>query len=318
MRIIILLLLFNCCINSTAAQPIDWDAVKDRYVEKYQPQQEPAWLFPIIFKDGTGSMDTIYFGYDEDASPAIKTDTIFGELPLPADSLAFNAFLGGACSLCDTFSIADINIKGGSIPFSSGLEFNNGLLPITMYFDASFLEDSLLPFPDIPLKPNAQMEVGLSSPLVTLTNDFSWYCNTGNVVITDSVGTNPDNQLCYFTDSIVFTSQPSQPFLYMHPLSIRLETWTGNISGNAASEPEVYFGIYPNPCSDYLKVFIPPVYNNGQIKIVNTHGQVVYSKEQVSEGLNEINVTQLAPGLYFSQLTKGNDRPVLISRFIKL
>ena len=52
-----MLLFCSYLINPLQAQAIDWDAVKDRYVEKHQPEELPDWLFPLIFKDSTGASD---------------------------------------------------------------------------------------------------------------------------------------------------------------------------------------------------------------------------------------------------------------------
>lgn len=109
-NIFLIFLYFIIGSGSLFAQPIDWEVVKDRYVEKYQPEEIPAWLFPIIFKDGTGARDTIYFGHDENATTIFPSDTIFQEVFIPSDSSVFHAYWGNDCNQCDTFSIADIYI----------------------------------------------------------------------------------------------------------------------------------------------------------------------------------------------------------------
>ena len=64
------------------AQPsdsINWQAVINDYYTKYQPQKSPAWLFPLIFEEGTGLRDTIYLGFDDEANILTSVDTLFKE-----------------------------------------------------------------------------------------------------------------------------------------------------------------------------------------------------------------------------------------------
>lgn len=43
-------------------------------------QQQPAWVFPLWFEDGSGAKDTLYFCYDANAKSVLPYDTIFGEV----------------------------------------------------------------------------------------------------------------------------------------------------------------------------------------------------------------------------------------------
>lgn len=289
-------LFISISTNSLTAQNIDWDAVKDRYVEKYQPEEIPDWLFPIIFKDSTGAMDTIFFGYDEEASIFIKTDTVFGELFFPADSLVFNAFWGGDCNTCDTFSVSDVNITGEDANFWNDIEFINGLLPVTMYFDASFLEDPVLPFPDLPLTSDVQMDVAYTGPLAPYTSDFSWFCNNEKAAITDSTHTNPQIENCTFTDSMVFTSQANF-LIWIDYLSISLQPWSGLIQGNSISELEAPFDIYPNPIDQHLFI-VSEIPISGQLSLVDLNGTPVHSEILQSSNNIEVSTSDLSTGIY--------------------
>lgn len=323
MQKLFLVLLFQVlCWNCSFTQEIDWDLVIDRYVEKYQPEEIPDWLFPIIFKDATGQGDTIYLGYDEDASIAIRTDTIFGEGSIPSDSTIFQAFWGGICPICDTFAIADINVLGGGglNAAPSSIEFINALLPVVMHFDASLLETPILPFPEIIDKPNVQLEVSFVQPLITESRpntDGSGFCNFQQVVISDSILIPKFYEGCVFSDSIVFLSD-SEFQNYMLPLSLTLEPWMGTIFPTSTEEILVLskLKLYPNPAIDKLNISIENQEKIEKLEIFNTSGEMVYSKPNRNLSSNVIvPVSFLLKGIYFLHVhTRGS---IYRNKFIK-
>lgn len=63
------------------------------------------------------------------------------------------------------------------------------------------------------------------------------------------------------------------------------------------------FSLYPNPAHDLLYIFTK---EPGVLRILDVSGQLVLSRD-LSEGLEEISVAQLNPGVYFFKLHKGND-----------
>jgi hypothetical protein len=144
---IVLTLVF--CTNASA-QTIDWDAVKQAYINKYQPEKMPAWLFPIIAKEGGGQMDTIYLGYDPDAQVGLG-DSIFGERRLPIDRNTFNAVWVG--------NVNDSAFKSmilNKVDYGLAIDFYNGILPVTIYWDRTAFYSDSLPYPDLSPAPRAK------------------------------------------------------------------------------------------------------------------------------------------------------------------
>ena len=75
--------------------------------------------------------------------------------------------------------------------------------------------------------------------------------------------------------------------------------------------------IFPNPCSDYVKISISQKYRKGQLKIINAQGSLVDQQENISAGEHELRAGYLNPGVYFFQLTKKN-LPILASKLVKM
>src|SRR5258705_12233792 len=87
-------LFFFLCFNVSQAQ---------QYTIPWATQQ-PQWVFPIYFEEGTGQRDTIYIGYDP-ASSSIFYDTIFGEKKIYVDTNLFNV------SICDGWLLGPGQIR---------------------------------------------------------------------------------------------------------------------------------------------------------------------------------------------------------------
>ena len=294
------LLIVSCF--SLNAQPIDWDAVIDRYAEKYQPEQIPAWLFPIIFKDATGAMDTIYFGYDEGASPAIPVDTTFGETYVFADSFQFNAYWAKCPpSLCDDLEILDIAITGdGFSSVSYNLKFRNGLLPVTMYFDATFLSADVLPLPDQTPNPKAQINIKNGWPLSAWSDpDHTFPCDYHeHLLITDN---SLMGEFCVYSDSIEFIADPDI-IDWMQGFSFKLLPWTGlNPVSNKEIENHLAPKIYPNPVKDIV-TFETAVPITANITLYDLSGNRVFKDFIDNLSSYQFSTIGLSPGLYFLKI----------------
>ncbi len=294
------LLFFGCTLNAQ----IDWDAVKDRYYEKYQPAASPDWLFPIIFKDGAGAQDTIFLGYDEDAFIGFPSDTIFGEYYVPVDSFSFQSYWAKCpASLCDSLEVLDVNMLGGIPSAWFTIEFHNGVLPVTMYFDASFLSDAALPYPDQSPAPPAQIDIGFDLPLETIgANNNSTNCIYFDYLLLSDTALYP-NASCVYTDSIVFISDPDIPNVtYMSWFWMRLDAWDGAFytSTIELSKEDIMF-IYPNPAREKINIDLAKV-TTGQIYIYNVEGQRMLSQEFNSTQHLEINTMSIPSGMYFIEL----------------
>jgi len=121
--------------------------------------QQPAWVFPIYFEEGTGLKDTIYLGYDPNASPIHgpfpgSIDTVFGEDYELIDTSKFKVFWTSCCdAIHDTVIRVDVapsGYLGGSIFFTKGV------LPLTVKWDKSLFYSAILPYPDQSPAPYAE------------------------------------------------------------------------------------------------------------------------------------------------------------------
>jgi hypothetical protein len=79
------------------------------------------------------------------------------------------------------------------------------------------------------------------------------------------------------------------------------------VSVDKIEDNEVKFSVFPNPGSDNFFVKIDSDINqNLSLKVFDSLGQLIFSKEFNSEHLLEINSSEWANGIYFVQLRSGN------------
>lgn len=75
--------------------------------------------------------------------------------------------------------------------------------------------------------------------------------------------------------------------------------------------------VYPNPASSLLNIFIEnSTINPDNYTIVNSLGQIIKSKKIVTKQDLQVNVSDIAQGIYFLKLTK-NESEIKTIRFIK-
>lgn len=76
---------------------------------------------------------------------------------------------------------------------------------------------------------------------------------------------------------------------------------------------ESNISIYPNPTSDFINIDFENIVNPSSIKITNSLGSAVieYNSNQISSGLNRIDVSNLESGVYFIKIDNK------VSKFIK-
>lgn len=73
--------------------------------------------------------------------------------------------------------------------------------------------------------------------------------------------------------------------------------------------------ITPNPVIDYLYVKIPNLKQNTSLSVINTQGQVVIYKENLTESENRLDFSSLSSGVYF--LLIENSTEIIHSKIIK-
>jgi hypothetical protein len=127
-------------------------------------QRDPQWLMPLYFQDANGDRDTVYFGYDPEASIySSDADEFLGEEWIEIDTSQFNIYLwsypntpGGIIYL-HTKTVRKKDIRCSFIGTYIG--FCKGKLPVTMKWVDSLLYAPSCPYPDLSPRPRARIDL---------------------------------------------------------------------------------------------------------------------------------------------------------------
>lgn len=139
---------------------------------------------------------------------------------------------------------------------------------------------------------------------IQLGPDGKIYCArspiVGNTYL--SVIGNPNNAglACNYADSVV--SLNSKAASYGPPNFIAGYNYsntkpscsTTDIGGYSSEE---HYAVFPNPANGLFKILISKPIQNGQLQIINSTGQCVFS-QNVVEGINEFSIKDLPAGVY--------------------
>lgn len=266
--------------------------------------KEPAWLFPIWFKNAFGEVDTVWIGHDNLAT--FQFDSLFSEIPLSIDTSVFHTTL--AC--WKTFPVIDSCYKKLITNFNKDfvfeISFNKGYKPLTMYWDKSLFYSDSLPYPDLGNLPRARGDVYCSNAIPCSTTPFP-------IVMTDK----PDSLPEYFpfvqSDSIYFEEPPiGMEELYSVLIYIRpYDSWVGiNEQGN--SEKKIM--IYPNPSLTIVTIEYEDNIDFNYC-IYNMLGEEVLTEPRNFSKKVEINISGLHQGIYYVSLLTENGN--VTRKFIK-
>jgi len=269
--------------------------VRADYVKKYQPQKIPAWLFPIIFEEGGGQRDTIYLGYDEDASNQFGgADTMFGEYKEPLDSL-FHAYWGSLI----TNKVIKNTVKE-TLYSGISITFHKGHLPLTMWWDAEAFYSDSLPFADRDPAPRAQGQLWLSD--YSLNPDSSSWCPPVDEMLLTDTFLHGGPAPCWRTDSAIFQDFFNRPGYPAGLITLFIKPWQGLIAGvqpGAAARPALK--IYPNPVREQLYITSIGGQWAGmvQLKVSDVYGQLWAASESYLPGTAKITTEALPLGGYW-------------------
>ena len=269
--------------------------------------QQPAWVFPLWFEDGSGQKDTIYLGYDRDADKVFgEPDTTFGEGCYNPQG-TFNALLGGC--VWDTIGWkAEVLKEKTWLLFR--INFLNATWPLTMKFDASLFYSDSLPFyadstgyPDsLPrgygslycLDPENNCLNSQPYPSFQIGEDpkdtFAWGpCNFPSV-----------GAPCSTADSLVFygdtaATSPDQMYISLTVLPYFIVLPGSGMNGSRPTIPQV--SVYPNPASDMIIIDMQRA-DGETIELLDLTGSVCLRVHRVQTKQTVLQVGGLERGIY--------------------
>jgi type IX secretion system substrate protein len=214
-------------------------------------QQQPQWAMPFMFEDANGDRDTVWIGYDPDASSGMGGyDSIYNEYRL-IDTSKFCVILCPNCLSPNlTYSIDSawkVEILSNFI--SSSIGFINGKMPITMYWvDSLFYSDSL-PFPDLFPAPNGKGIVTCDD-----LNPKFYNCPLEYEVLTLTDSVIPGMTYTY-SDSIVFAGDTNWTPGQSLSLIIRIIPFNDfTYLGINGLKGKLKITVYPNPVQDRIYI----------------------------------------------------------------
>jgi type IX secretion system substrate protein len=268
-------------------------------------QQQPQWAMPFMFEDANGYRDTVWIGYDPDASLERDAyDSVYNEYQY-IDTSKFKVILCPTCYSPNMTFPADsawkINIQSSPNP-SMNLGFINGKMPITMYWvDSLFYSDSL-PFPDISPRPRGR---------------GNFYCDNGE----------PPFQYCRFsTDDPPFILSdywyPEFQYTLMFSDSFYFDG-SGNMEPAKAigigigivPHNEPYLGIddvvnnpisiNPLPATSFINIE-SSLQGSYSLAIIDMQGVIRISEEkQFFQNTVQFDIAGISPGMYILQIRNG-------------
>lgn len=293
-------------------------------IQGYGQQQEPQFIMPLVFIDANNDSDTLWLGYDPEASNYLDVlDTNLGETVQWIDTTKFHVYwhryLNGqaypnATYPIDTDTVGKICIRGGT-DFSAGyVGFVNGEMPITIKWVDSLLDSPNLPdyYPDtLAPRPRARIDIyndGLPAGPCPLELPYvlsgylkpfeeNGYCGLG----------------CCAKDSLYLDALPGWTPGVMY-LYFIVSPHNGGFMNNAELNPEPGIKISPNPFRDS---FIVSVDKSCLVSVYNAYGKPIYSTRlEKKEKLNISCLSKYSSGIYFIHFkTKSN---LLTKKIIKL
>ena len=277
-------------------------------------QQQPKFVFPIYFEDGTGEKDTLYLGYDSLANGySINSqpnhDTVFGVNLIKIDTTKFYVFWGG--DFYDSLGrlkerVFQANVSRLSAGhFSALISLNNGDLPLKVSWDKSLLYSDSLPFPANNPFPRGQgrfiIDYGPDDKISE--NGFvMYYPAYYYALVTDTTIFSQ----CTVRDSLTISNYNNVPqSVASGNLHFSIESWTGLLTDVQIiknESPE----IFPNPFVNYLYYSIP--YTDCELRTIIIFDMVGKCQKIFTQHTSNgyIFLDDLRSGYYLVQVSNCN------------
>ena len=293
-------------------------------MQGYGQQQEPQFIMPLIFIDANNDSDTLWLGYDPDASIYLNVlDTNLGETVQWIDTTKFHVYwyqyIDGCIYPGPTYpimtdTVGKVSIWGRGLEAPGYVGFVNGEMPMTIKWVDSLLNVQNIPFPPLnPPRPRARIDIyndGLPTGPCPLELPYvlsgflkpfeiDGYCELG----------------CCAKDSLYLDGLLGWGPSVMY-LQINVTSHNAPVIGGGVDEyvPGEFVEISPNPFSDSFTVSMD---KSCLINIYNAYGKFIYSTQlEKKEELNISCLSEYPSGIYFIHFkTKSN---LLTKKIIKL
>ena len=288
----------------------------------YSQTQEPQFIMPLVFIDANNDSDTLWLGYDPEASvwPDVL-DTAFGETVQWIDTTQFHVYWyrivnghvdNSPVYPINTDTVGKIGIRGGGGVEAPGyVGFVNGVMPLTIKWVDTLLNSPNLPdyYPtDIAPRPRARIDIyndGLQAGFCYYDEPFvlssypppEYHCDLG----------------CCVTDSLNLKELPGwEPGVLA--LYFIVSPHNGGFMDVEEMEEAEVATISPNPFSDSFTVSMD---KSCLINIYNAYGKFIHSTQlEKKEEFNISCLSEYPSGIYFIHFkTKSN---LLTKMVIKL
>lgn len=208
---------------------------------------QPEWVFPLFLEDAHGQIDTIYFGYDHNASPGqSQQDFQFGEFNYFIDSITM---IGGSMHPFPD-SIQKVLILSDSALLVQGIQrpisIYNVYLPLIIRYDNSTFYSTAIPFPDQTPLPRAQGILNWNY----LPNYID--CGFDQVIITDTI-TNTPSGACQTKDSLIIENSNGNFSKENIFFTFGISLWIGYLPVELIEQNSFKKSIvFPNPAVDQI------------------------------------------------------------------
>ncbi len=268
------------------------------YAQKYTipwAQQQPAWVFPLWFEDGTGQKDTVYLSYDPNAEDwGIGTsDTIYGENYAPVDTSRFNvSWYTGSGPDNEVVALIRQDLNLGQT-----LAFYKGYLPLKISWDVSLFRSDTLPLPDQSPAPRAQGDLFHNGHSINPGPGLSSCPPVDQILISDTTYLGTTDARCVRTDSLILTDTfctgCEVPWMQFY-----IRAWTGFPLGVGINfeSSQSQFRVYPNPATSFL-IVEPGDRTRYSYILYTVFGQELAAGNII--GTNRISIANLPPGMYY-------------------
>ena len=273
------------------------------------------FCFPLIFEDAIGNLDTVFMGYDANATDSI--DIEFGEenIVMQPWNNALDVRAGEVKDFLYFDTLAPSyqskkQIAGKTCNFYHKLSIlvKCDNYPLKISWDTTaFKSDSCRIGSHISSYPLFSWDVNYGEVWRFLSPDFFGYWTDSLIIENIGIGGAP----FYYTDE---SNAIAMLFLtFSNPICV---PWVG------ISEKDIHLKalIYPNPSSDYLNVQLTNCnFKEIRLLIYNVNNQLVLDQKKslLSNSEIQLNTSTLDNGIYFIKILHGNET-VAIKKWIKL